>query len=189
MHKGYHWVYYDPVNKLVLFDYRKTCGREGPDEILKNFSGYLQTDGYTAYDHFEKRSQITLLACMAHARRKFEHAMDNNPTLASQAMTLFQVLYDIERQAREKELSSEDLKSLRLERSKPILTQLEAWLREHIVVVPPKSAIGMAMTYTLNLWPRLIRYIYDGRLHIDNNLIENSIRPVAPITILFNCET
>jgi transposase len=66
-HKGYHWVYYDPSHKLVLFDYQKTRAREGPDELLKNFSGYLQTDGYTAYNHLGNHSNITLLACMAHA--------------------------------------------------------------------------------------------------------------------------
>ena len=178
-HKGYHWVYYDPVHRLVLFDYRKTRGKEGPDEVLKEFSGHLQTDGYNAYDHFEKRPKTTLLACMAHARRKFQHAQENNPTLAGQALEMFRKLYDIERQARENNLEAEVIKALRQERSKPILDQMEAWLKEQIIVVPPKSAIGMAMAYTLHLWPRLIGYINDGRFHIDNNLIENSIRPVA----------
>jgi transposase len=65
-HKGYHWVYYDPVNKLVLFDYQKSRGREGPDTFLESFSGHLQTDGYTAYTNLKNKS-ITLLACMAHA--------------------------------------------------------------------------------------------------------------------------
>ena len=178
-HKGYHWVYYDPVHRLVLFDYRKTRGREGPDEMLKEFKGHLQTDGYNAYDHFENKPRITLLACMAHARRKFEHAQENNPTLAGQALSLFQALYDIERQARDENLSIDEIKNVRREKSKPVLDQLKAWLDEQIILVPPKSAIGMALAYTLNLWPRLIRYIDDGRFHIDNNLIENSIRPVA----------
>jgi transposase len=178
-HKGYHWVYYDPVNKLVLFDYRKSRGREGPDEMLKEFAGYLQTDGYNAYDHFEKRPQITLLACMAHARRKFEHAQENNPTLAGDALKMFQSLYEIEREIREGNMEPEAIKTVRQERSKPLLDGMETWLREQIILVPPKSAIGMAMAYTLNLWPRLVRYIDDGRFHIDNNLIENSIRPVA----------
>ena len=71
------------------------------------------------------------------------------------------------------------IRTLRLEKSKPILDRMEAWLRDQIIFVPPKSAIGVAMSYTLNLWPRLIRYIHDGRFHIDNNLIENSIRPEA----------
>ena len=178
-HKGYLWVLYDPVNKQVLFDYRKTRGREGPDELLKSFSGHLQTDGYTAYTHLEDTNNIILLACMAHARRKFQHAQENNPTLAGQALKMFQELYDIERDTRDKNLSIDGIKALRQEKSKPILNEMETWMREQIIVVPPKSAIGMAFAYTLNLWPRLIRYINDGRFHIDNNLIENSIRPVA----------
>ena len=178
-HKGYHWVYYDPVNKLVLFDYQKTRGREGPDEFLKNYSGHLQTDGYTVYNDLKNHANITLLACMAHARRKFEHAQENNPILAGDALKMFQLLYDIERDARERNLSPEEIKELRQKESKPILDQIEAWLKEQIILTLPKSAIGSAIAYTLKLWPRLVRYIDDGRFHIDNNLIENSIRPVA----------
>jgi transposase len=178
-HKGYHWVYYDPVNRLVLFDYRKTRGRDGPDELLKNYAGYLQTDGYTAYNHFQNNVNITLLACMAHARRKFEHAQENNPSLAGEALKMFQVLYDIERQAQEGNLPVEAIKELRQEKSKLVLDRLEAWMKEQIILTLPKSTIGSAIAYTLTLWPRLIRYIDDGRFHIDNNLIENSIRPVA----------
>ncbi|MEI7526713.1 MAG: IS66 family transposase [Mariniphaga sp.] len=178
-HKGYHWVYYDPGSKLVLFDYQKTRGREGPDEFLKNFSGYLQTDGYTAYNNLKNHTNITLLACMAHARRKFEHGQENNPMLAAQAMKMFQALYEIERHAKEASLSVDAIKELRQRESQPILEELEAWLKEQIIHALPKSAIGSAMAYTLTLWPRLIRYIDDGRFNIDNNLIENSIRPVA----------
>ena len=178
-HKGYHWVYYDPVHRLVLFDYRKTRGREGPDELLKNFSGHLQTDGYNAYNHFENSPNITLLACMAHARRKFEHALENNPDLAGQALKMIQSLYDIEREIKESHLEPDDVRLLRLEKSKPVLHHMEAWMREKIIMVPPKSAIGIALAYTLSLWPRLVRYLDNGCFHIDNNLIENSIRPVA----------
>ncbi len=147
--------------------------------MLKNYSGYLQTDGYTAYNNLKNHSEITLLACMAHARRKFEHAQDNNPTLASYALKMFQGLYDIERIARETNLSVEAIKNLRQEKSKPILNQLEAWMKQQIILTLPKSAIGSAIAYTLTLWPRLVRYIDNGHFHIDNNLIENSIRPVA----------
>jgi len=178
-HKGYHWAYYDPIRRLVLFDYRKTRSREGPDEMLKEFSGYLQTDGYNAYEHFEHRPQITLLACMAHARRKFEHAQENSPALSQQALKMFQALYDIEREIREVNMEPDDIRSKRQEESKPVIDQMKAWLDEQIILVPPKSAIGVAMAYALNLWPRLVRYIGDGRFHIDNNLIENAIRPVA----------
>jgi transposase len=178
-HKGYHWVYYDPGNKLVCFDYQKTRGREGPDELLKNFVGHLQTDGYTAYNNLKNGANITQLACMAHARRKFEHAKDNDPVLASEALLIFHRLYEIERDAREQGLTHNEIKLLRQEKSAPILLEMETWLKDKLNKVLPKSAIGQAIAYTLTLWPRLIRYIDQGRFNIDNNLIENSIRPVA----------
>ena len=178
-HKGYHWVYYDPGNKLVLFDYQKTRGREGPDELLKNFVGFLQTDAYTAYNNLRNRANIIQMACMAHVRRKFEHALNNDPALATEALLMFGKLYEIERDAREQNLSHDDIKALRQEKSLPVLLQMEAWLKEKMNLVLPKSAIGQAIAYTLALWPRLTRYIEQGRFNIDNNLTENSIRPVA----------
>jgi len=178
-HKGYHWVYYDPLRKLVLFDYQKSRGREGPDELLKDFSGYLQTDGYNAYNNLKNQANITQLACMAHARRKFEHAKDNEPALVNEALKMFGELYDIEREARETSLSYDAIKELRQQKAKPVLEKIKAWLDEHLLTVLPKSALGNAIAYTLHLWSRLIRYIEDGRFQVDNNLIENSIRPVA----------
>ena len=178
-HKGYHWVYYDPGIKLVLFDYQKTRSREGPDELLKNFTGHLQTDGYTAYNNLKNGANITQLACMAHARRKFEHAKDNDPELAKEALHMIGRLYEIERDAREQNLSLDEIKMLRQEKSLPVLNEMKTWLDNKLNYVLPKSAIGQAIAYTLTLWPRLIRYIDEGRFIIDNNLIENSIRPVA----------
>jgi len=178
-HKGYHWVYYDPVNKLVLFDYQKTRSREGPNGMLENFSGYLQTDGYVAYKNLKNQKNITLLACMAHARRKFEHAKDNDLGRSKEALLMFQQLYDIERTAREDELGYDQIEQLRQKKSAPVLNEMEVWLKENLQQVLPKSAIGEAIAYTLNLWPRLVRYTDQGRFQIDNNLIENSIRPVA----------
>jgi hypothetical protein len=105
--------------------------------------------------------------------------MDNNPQLAGEMMELFGELYNIERQGREEELSPDALKELRQQKAKPVLDKMEQWLRSHLLEVPPKSALGIAIAYTLNLWPRLRLYIEDGRFQIDNNLIENSIRPVA----------
>jgi len=178
-HKGYHWVYYDPVKRLVLFDYRKSRSREGPQEILKDFSGYLQTDGYTAYTNLNNHKKITLLACMAHARRKFEHALENDPVRSKQALEMFGKLYDIERLARERNYDTDQIKQLREEKAKAVLQEMEQWLKEQAQNVLPKSALGSAVAYTLSLWPRLVRYTQEGRFRIDNNLIENSIRPVA----------
>jgi transposase len=178
-HKGYHWVYYDPVNKLVYFDYQKGRGREGPKAFLENFKGAIQADGYAGYNIFDNKNDIILLACMAHARRKFEQALDNDAERSGYAMNIFQKLYQIEREAREACLSFEQRKELRQEKSFPILQEFETWLKTELVKVLPKSAIGKAIAYTMSLWHRLIRYVDDGKYEIDNNLVENSIRPVA----------
>jgi len=98
-HKGYHWVYYSPLDKLVCFDYRKGRGRDGSREFLDEFRGTLQTDGYAAYNEFEKREGVTLLACLAHGRRKFEKSMDNDPKRAGYALKKIQELYEVEREA------------------------------------------------------------------------------------------
>lgn len=178
-HKGYYWVYYDPLRRMVLFDYRKGRGREGPDEMLRDFKGALQADGYSGYDHYENNPDITLLACMAHARRKFDEAKKNDHARADYALRLIQKLYDIERSAREQELTHEQRHTIRNEQARPLMEQFHSWLKDNIIQILPKSAIGIAIAYTLNLWPRLERYLEDGRYEIDNNLIENSIRPVA----------
>lgn len=116
---------------------------------------------------------------MAHARRKFEHALNNDREKAEKALVWIGKLYDIEREAREKELPYEIIKALRQGKALAILDEFEKWLIDQAPVVLPKSAIGIAVNYTLKLWPRLKRYVEDGRFQIDNNLIENSIRPVA----------
>jgi len=178
-HKGYHWLYLAPHKKLVCFDYRKGRGREGPEEFLKGFQGALQTDGYAAYNFFEKQEGITMLACMAHSRRKFDQSKDNDPKRAAYALRKFQELYAVERIAREQDLSYEQRRSLRQEESVPVLTELEQWLRKELTEVLPSSSIGKAITYTLKLWKRLARYTKDGSWEIDNNWIENSVRPVT----------
>jgi transposase len=178
-HKGYHWVYYSPVDKLVCFDYRKGRGREGPEKFLGSFRGLLQTDGYVAYDTYENRDGITLFGCMAHARRKFEKAKDNDLKRAEFVLERMQQLYLIEREARENGLSFELRKELRVKQSLPVLKELEKWMKEQLPDVLPKSSIGQAIAYTLGLWTRLTRYVDNGQVEIDNNLIENSIRPVA----------
>ena len=105
--------------------------------------------------------------------------MDSDRERAQQALKLFQALYEIEREAREQNLSYDQRKILRQTKSIEKLQLLEAWLKDNIIQVLPKSLMGGAIAYTLNLWPRLIRYTEDGRYEIDNNLVENSIRPVA----------
>jgi transposase len=89
-------VYQDSLNKTVFFDYQEGRGREGPLGILENLTGYLQTDGYAAYDVFDKQRNITLMNCMAHARRMFSEALDNDNERATHALEELQKLYTIE---------------------------------------------------------------------------------------------
>lgn len=178
-HRGYYWVYQNSLEKTVFFDYQEGRGREGPTEILKDFTGYLQTDGYVGYEVFAKRPGITLIHCMAHARRMFNEAMDNDEARASHAMQEIQKLYAIERRCRDTLLSADEIREVRQRESVPVLTQLGSWMKEQYVQTLPKSAIGKALGYSIERWERLSEYINDGRLHIDNNPVENSIRPVA----------
>lgn len=177
-HRGWYWTYRDPLTGLVFFDYHESRGRAGPSEMLKDFDGYLQTDGYEVYNQFDKK-QITLVHCMAHARRYFEQALDNDKELATHALTEIQKLYAVEKHCRENNYDYFQRLDLRQEKSVPVLQSLHLWLKEKIAVVTPSSAIGKAISYALPRWERLMLFAYDGRLEIDNNLVENSIRPIA----------
>lgn len=178
-HKGYIWVYYSPVERLACMEYKKGRGREGPKEFLKDFRGALQTDGYQVYDMYENNERIILLACMAHARRKFDEAKSNDKERAEYALTQIQRLYKIEEFARENNFTPEARKAIRDKEATPVLTELEQWLKSQLPHVLPKSPIGVAVSYTLGIWNRLARYLDDGRYEIDNNLVENAIRPIA----------
>lgn len=175
-HRGFHWVYHAPDKTLVLFDYRETRSREGPGELLKNFRGYLQTDGYGVYDEFDKKNGITLINCFAHVRRKFDSALQNDPALASHALTLIQKLYAVERKIKE---NPTDCLTVRTNSSKPLLAELWEWMEDHQHKVLPKSLIGEAIHYTLSRKKQLSVFLNNPKLLIDNNLIENAIRPVA----------
>ena len=178
-HRGYLWVYRSVEQGLVLFDYQKGRGREGPQELLENYIGFLQTDGYAVYDVFENREGITLLGCMAHARRYFEKALGNDKIRAEYFIAKAQLLYAVERKIREEKLTAEQIISIREIESLPVLNELEGWLKENIIQVTPATPIGKAIAYSLNRWKKLTEYIKHPFLEIDNNLVENAIRPTV----------
>lgn len=178
-HLGYHWVYHAPEIKAVCFDYQPSRSKAGPQVFLENFTGTLQSDGYKVYDVLQIKGQLRQLACMAHARRKFDQALDNDRARAEHALKLIQKLYAIERKAKEREVSDDIRQRYRKLYAKPILDTFEKWLNEEYLKVLPKSKIGIALAYTLKLFTRLSAYTQEGRYHIDNNAIENSIRPLA----------
>ncbi len=178
-HQGYYWVYLAPLDGTVLFDYSPTRGGIAAVPMLGNFKGYLPTDGYTVYEKYGKKKEVTHLACWAHARREFEKALDNDKARAEKALLMIQQLYTVERKAKQENLSAEQIKELRLTESLPVINELGKWIFEEIKSTLPKSQIGKAMAYAYARWDALSAYLYDGHLEIDNNLVENTIRPVA----------
>lgn len=178
-HRGFLWVYRSVEQRLILFDYRKGRGREGPRELLENFKGFLQTDGYVVYDEFDLRQDIILLGCMAHARRYFEKALDNDRERAEYFMGKIQEVYAIEREIKTKELKGSNILRLRKQKAMPALEKLEAWLKENLTQVPPQSPIGKAIAYSLSRWKKLMVYLDNSFLEVDNNLVENAIRPTV----------
>ena len=179
-HLGYLWAYYAPLTKMVFFQYQPGRHSVWPKETLKNFKGYIQTDGYTAYKSLHSFNRnIIPMNCMAHARRKFEEAKIHNLEAAEQALDYFHQLYEIERVAREKNYTPEMRFNLRLQNSLPVLNDMEAWMKLNCERFNKKSPTNTALGYTLERWENLKVYLQDGRLEIDNNLVENSIRPCA----------
>lgn len=182
-HRGQMWVYFSPEKRLVLFDYEPSRSETAANEVLAAYQGYLQCDGYSVYQAIaEKRPlDVSLVHCMAHARRKFFDAKESEPQLATYFLTKVQHLYDLEREAKKAQLNVEQRLALRQQKAIPILEELKEWLlnKSGDRTLLPKSMIRKAINYSLNLWKGLCAYAYDGRLEIDNNLVENTIRPVA----------
>lgn len=177
-HQGYQWVYHNPIDQLLFFHYRKGRGMQGPKEILSNYKGILQSDGYQVYDKIgAAKKEIHLVGCIAHARRYFHKALTSDKKRAEYALSQFQKIYDIERKL--KDSSPEVRKEERRAHTLPLLNELKSWMEKESIYVPPKSVIGKAMGYFQNQWDKLIAITEDGRCEIDNNLIENKIRPLA----------
>ncbi|NQY67135.1 MAG: transposase, partial [Flavobacteriales bacterium] len=148
-HTSYHWVYYSPLETMVLFDYHPSRKRECAEQMLTYFKGYLQTDGYVAYDVFKNRTGITLLGCMAHARRYFEKALDNDKVRAEHVLVKIQKLYASRREAKQNEYTHEQRHAYRLKYSQPIMEALIKWLIKEQPATTPKSPIGKAIRYTI----------------------------------------
>jgi len=179
LHQGYMWLFRNPENGLVLFVYHKGRSRAAPEKVLEHFTGMLQTDGYKVYQALNTKGDITLMGCMAHARRYFEKALDNDKERSAYVLKQMQRLYAMERNAREREVSADILKRYRQLYALPVLNEIESRLKQMSFEVLPKSAIGKAVAYTLKIYPNLKRYVQNGRYEIDNNNIENAVRPLA----------
>lgn len=178
-HRGFFWVYQDSISKLVIFDYQEGRNKEGPTQMLSSFKGTIQTDGYLTYDSIAEKNGITLIHCMAHARRYFVDALDNDSERAEYALNKIQQLYAIEQKCTEQQFTDVQRASARLQQTKPILRELGDWMKLQYSQVLPKSPIGQALAYSIKRWEKLSAYTDNGIYLPDNNKIENSIRPIA----------
>jgi transposase len=181
-HRAYLWSYssseYDPL-PAVVYDFADSRSGLHAREFLGAWSGKLVCDDYSGYKALFERGVIEI-GCMAHARRKFHDLHANyRSDIAEEGLRLFAALYEIEREAREQKLESHGRRQLRQQRAKPIAEALRHWLVRQRGQVPDGSATAKAIQYCLGRWAALIRYLDDGDLPIDNNHIENRIRPVA----------
>ena len=176
--KSYMWVYRSgqfAQYPVVIYDYQPGRGHEHPEAFLAGYKGYLQCDGYRAYGCLKN---VTVSGCWAHARRKFNDALIAQPKKkgkANVAISTIQKLYAIEK--RTKMLPANEREKIRKKEAQPILDKFKIWLDETSQTLLPKSYLGIAVSYTLNYWQALTRYVESGELGIDNNVTERDIRP------------
>ncbi|WNO61329.1 IS66 family transposase [Rheinheimera sp. MMS21-TC3] len=176
---SYMWVYCcsdDKAGKgrnIVLFDYNNSRAGQCAVDFLAGYQGYLQVDGYKAYE----QTQATLVACLAHIRRKFIEAKGDNKKTgkADVVLNLIGKLYGIEQAIKDKTV--EEKFNVRQQKAKPIVDELYQWLIKHQDNMPPKIPLGKAISYGINQFEKFRRYVEDGRLSIDNNRAERAIKP------------
>ncbi|QSQ08855.1 hypothetical protein H0A61_01200 [Koleobacter methoxysyntrophicus] len=178
---SYMWLYRTGRDgpSIILYDYQTTRASKHPERFLSGFKGYLHVDGYAGYNG---PPNITLVGCWAHARRKFDEALKalpadkrNTHVAAKEGLDFCNQLFAIERDL--KDLTPKQRYEARLEHSRPVLDAFLAWLKYQRPRVLPKSAFGKAIQYCLNQWDKLKAFMLDGRLELDNNRSERSIKP------------
>lgn len=177
--QGRFWTYIAEEHPYSVYDFTESRARDGPAKFLAGFQGYLHADAYGGYDHIFLGSNdaIREVACWAHARRKFFEAIPSSPRDAHQLLEWIRQLYDIEDRARE--MSAEARRTLRAAEAEPVLDRIEAYLAQLERRALPKSVLAKAVSYAQNQWPALRRYTTDGRLSIDNNVSERTLRHQA----------
>jgi len=180
--KSYMWVMRgEPAaeKRVVYYHYAPSRSSEVARGLLENFSGALQTDGYEGYDRAIRNLPITHIGCWAHARRYFMDAIKNSKKAGAghEFVKLIAELYKVEREAGRLELAGEKLREYRRAHAGPVLAKIKDRLDKKVVVTIPQSLLGKAINYTLGQWSKLAAYIDHPEAYIDNNLVENTIRP------------
>jgi len=178
--KSYLWVVRSVMENLVFFHYdRGSRAQKVVIELLRNYKGAVQTDGYEAYSIYENKKGVLLLGCWAHARRKFTESLKEDKSGAEYALKQIGMLYKVEAMADDQEMDAQQRAELRQRLAYPILCTFEKWIVKYYPNTLPQGRMYKALSYTYSLFHRLSRYHLDGRYKMDNNLVENSIRPLA----------
>ena len=181
--KEYLWMVRAVMERLVLFHYDQGSRAGAVIESLANrynFKGYLQCDGFAGYETaFRTNPDVRMVNCMAHIRRHFEQALDENRPMAEHALGEIQHLYKIEHMCDDAGLSPDERKSKRQELARPVMKAMRLWMETEGVKYSESSQAGKAITYAYTRWDNMMRYLEDGRLLLDNNLAENEIRPIT----------
>jgi hypothetical protein len=179
-HKAYLWMVRSVMDNLVFFHYDKgSRAQKVVVHLLKDFQGAVQTDGYQAYSIYEQKKGILLLACWAHARRKFSDSLKEDKSGAEYALAQIAKLYQVEAMATDQEMDYGQRAELRKRLAYPIMRAFEKWIEGYYPKALPGGRMSKALAYTYNLFLRLSRYHLDGRYLLDNNMAENAIRPLA----------
>jgi len=178
--KAYLWVVRSVMENLVFFHYDKGSRAQKVNiGLLHNYKGAVQTDGYEAYSIYENKKDVLLPGCWAHARRKFTESLKEDKSGAEYALKQIGMLYRVETMATDKEMDAGQRAELRKRLAYPILTAFEKWIVSYYPKTLPKGRMNRALSYTYSIFHRLSRYHLDGRYQIDNNLVENALRPLA----------
>ncbi len=178
--KAYLWVVRDVMKDLVFFHYDKgSRAQKVVVELLHNYKGAVQTDGYEAYSIYENKKGVLLLGCWAHARRKYIEALKEDKAGAEYALEQIALIYGVESMADDQELDYQQRAALRARLAYPIMCAFEKWILKYMPKALPKGRMSQALTYSYMLFHRLSRYHLDGRYRIDNNIVENAIRSLA----------
>ncbi len=179
--KSYMWVYRGGIKDrpVILYEYRKTRSGSFLKDMLIDYTGYVQSDAYAGYNILMDIKTIILAACWAHVRRKFFDAAKASKKKGSAHAAVLKIkeLYKIEKLAKINELTPDELLEQRQKYAVPILNDFKDWLDARVYAVPPKSLLGKAINYALSIWDRLLVYTTNPLIPIDNNLVENIIRP------------
>ena len=178
--KAYLWMVRSVMDDLVFFHYDKgSRAQKVVVDLLKDFKGAIQTDGYSAYSIYERKKGVLLLSCWAHARRKFHESLQEDKNGAEYALEQIGKLYKVEQMADDQDLDFEQRSELRKRLAYPIMRAFEKWIVAYHPKTIPGGRMSKALSYTYNLFERLSRYHLDGRYLPDTNLAENAIRPLA----------